>query len=106
MESKTKRIKLAELTIADLENIHKLHSLPETDEYNTLGIPATMNSTDILLREWLSQQQQMPRSSYIFCIRQVATNRFIGLIALMLGKVILKLLKSGIKRCLNIGGKG
>jgi hypothetical protein len=33
----TKRLHIRELSSADLENIHQLHSLPETDEFNTLG---------------------------------------------------------------------
>lgn len=91
MELTTKRLKLVELTFADLEDIHKLHSLPEVDEYNTLGIPTTMDTTAILLNEWLGQQQLAPRSSYIFCIKQFDTNQFVGLIALMLGKVNFKI---------------
>lgn len=91
MEHQTKRLKLVELTFADLEDIHKMHSLPEVDEYNTLGIPATINDTGVLLNGWLDQQQLSPRSSYIFCIKQSDTNRFVGLIALILGKVNFKI---------------
>jgi [ribosomal protein S5]-alanine N-acetyltransferase len=91
MELQTKRLKLAELTFADLEDIHKLHCLPEVDEYNTLGIPSTIHTTAILLNEWLDQQQLTPRSSYIFCIKQFDTSRFVGLIALILGKVNFKI---------------
>ncbi len=91
MELTTKRLKLVELTFADLENIHHLHSLPKTDEYNTLGIPATIHTTEILLNEWLDQQQITPRSSYIFCIKQFDTNCFVGLIALILGKANFKI---------------
>ncbi len=86
MELQTKRLKLVELTLTDLETIHKLHSLPETDEYNTLGLPATIHTTDVLLQEWLNQQQLTPRLSYIFCIKQIDTDQFIGLMALILGK--------------------
>ena len=91
MELTTKRLKLVELNFADLENIHHLHSLLETDEYNTLGIPETIHTTGMLLKEWLDQQQLSPRSSFIFCIKQLDTNRFIGLIALILGKVHFKI---------------
>lgn len=80
MELETKRLKLVELTLADLEDIHKLHSLPEVDAYNSLGIPATIHTTAILLNEWLEQQQLSPRSSYIFCIKRSDTSRFVGLI--------------------------
>ena len=35
----TTRLKLRLIKASDLESIHNLHSLPETDRYNTLGIP-------------------------------------------------------------------
>ncbi len=91
MELQTERLKLIELTFADLENIHQLHSLPETDEYNTLGIPATIQTTEILLKEWLDQQKVIPRLSHIFCIKLIDTNQFVGLIALTLGKINFKI---------------
>ncbi len=91
MELQTERLKLVELTFADLANIHQLHSLPATDEYNTLGIPATIYSTKILLKEWLEQQKVIPRLSHIFCIKLIDTNQFVGLIALTLGKINLKI---------------
>jgi hypothetical protein len=36
---KTDRLNIRELTLADIDNVHNLHSLPETDEFNTLVIP-------------------------------------------------------------------
>lgn len=49
----TKRLHIREISSADLENIHVLHSLPETDEYNTLGIPDSLQTTEKLFTEWL-----------------------------------------------------
>lgn len=63
---RTKRLKLRELTIDDIDNVHTLHSLPETDEFNTLGIPESIQTTEKILNEWISQQKQEPRISYIF----------------------------------------
>ena len=84
---KTKRLNIRELTFADINNVHELHSLPETDEFNTLGIPENIQSTQELLEEWLTLQKQEPRNSYIFCINKNDDNSFIGLIAMNLGKV-------------------
>ena len=84
---KTKRLNIRELTFADINNVHELHSLPETDEFNTLGIPENIQSTQELLEEWLTLQKQEPRNSYIFCIDKNEDNSFIGLIAMNLGKV-------------------
>lgn len=39
MTLKTNRLILRELELADIDKIHTLHSLPETDEFNTMGIP-------------------------------------------------------------------
>ncbi|CAN5343017.1 GNAT family protein [soil metagenome] len=86
MELQTKRLRLIQVTFADLENIHILHSFPETDKYNTLGIPDTIQTTEDLIKEWLEEQNSVPRKSYIFSINLSDTNQFIGLIALILGK--------------------
>jgi ribosomal-protein-alanine N-acetyltransferase len=83
----TKGLHIRELSSADLENIHQLHSLPETDEYNTLGIPDSLQTTEKILSEWLVLQRQTPRSSYIFCMDKKDSKEFVGLIALNLGKV-------------------
>lgn len=84
---RTKRLTIRELNIDDIDNVHTLHSLPETDEFNTLGIPESIQTTEKILNEWISQQKQEPRISYIFGIDKTDDNHFIGLIALNLGKV-------------------
>jgi ribosomal-protein-alanine N-acetyltransferase len=83
---KTNRLNIRELTFADINNVHKLHSLPETDEFNTLGIPENIQTTENILNEWLIKQKQEPRNSYIFCMDRNDDNEFIGLIAIILGK--------------------
>ncbi|MEO8710601.1 MAG: GNAT family protein [Parafilimonas sp.] len=91
MELHTIRLNITELSFADLENIHQLHSLPEIDEFNTLGIPDNIQATESLLKEWIQQQNIVPRASYTFCITLTETNQFIGLIALNLGKLNFKI---------------
>jgi [ribosomal protein S5]-alanine N-acetyltransferase len=86
MDIQTERLEIEELSLTDLEELHQLHSLPETDEFNTLGIPATIQTTEFLLIEWIGKQKAVPRTSYIFRIRLIEKNKFIGLIALNLGK--------------------
>lgn len=83
---KTDRLNIRELTLADIDNVHELFSLPETDEFNTLGIPENIETTKKLLEEWLSMQKQEPRNSYVLGIDKNDDN-FIGLIALNLGKL-------------------
>ena len=86
MELHTKRLAMHELSMSDLADIHHLHSQVETDRYNTLGIPESIQTTERLLTEWMNQQTATPRLSYIFPIRAKETNEFIGLIALTIGK--------------------
>jgi [ribosomal protein S5]-alanine N-acetyltransferase len=66
----SERLHIREISLADLENIHQLHSLPETDEYNTLGLPDSLQATEKILVEWLMLQKQVPRNSYIFCMEK------------------------------------
>jgi len=45
MELKTERLRLRPVLKSDLEAMHDLHSIPEVDEYNTLGIPKDMDQS-------------------------------------------------------------
>lgn len=85
MKLRTQRLALNELSLNELDDIHQLHSLQETDEFNTLGIPTDISQTSMLLEEWI-KEQATPRKSYIFSIKLIETDIFIGLIALKLGK--------------------
>jgi ribosomal-protein-alanine N-acetyltransferase len=85
MEFKTERLKLRELLLTDLENIHALHSLPETDQFNTLGIPETIEITKQLISDWLTLQDELPRKKFVFCAEN-NKNEFIGLIGLNIGR--------------------
>jgi [ribosomal protein S5]-alanine N-acetyltransferase len=91
MELQTERLLLTELSLADLMEVHQLHSLPEVDRFNTLGIPESIQTTEILLKDWLEQQKVTPRMSYTFNIKLVQTNQFIGLMALNLGRPTFKI---------------
>jgi RimJ/RimL family protein N-acetyltransferase len=82
----TTRLYIRELTLSDLKKVHQLHSLPETDEFNTLGIPGSIAVSEAILAEWLNAQQQSPRHSFTLAIDLKAGEKFIGLIALNLGK--------------------
>jgi [ribosomal protein S5]-alanine N-acetyltransferase len=77
---KTDRLLLKEIELSDLNNIHELHSLPETDEFNTMGIPADIGVTERLVADWLGMQELEPRTRYTFKIE--LNNTFIGLIGL------------------------
>jgi RimJ/RimL family protein N-acetyltransferase len=85
MELLTDRLKIREIEAADLETIHHLYCLPETDKFNTFGIPETSAVTKQLVMEWISAQIAFPRKKYVFAIT-ARTLDFIGLIGLTFGK--------------------
>jgi [ribosomal protein S5]-alanine N-acetyltransferase len=86
MQLQTNRLIFRQVSADDLNNIHQLHSLPEIDEFNTLGIPQSIRETEIIINDWLAEQNAKPQTSYIFCLDLADTNQFIGLIALNIGK--------------------
>jgi ribosomal-protein-alanine N-acetyltransferase len=75
----TERLLLSEITTDDLENIHGLHSIPEVDEYNTLGIPKTIKDTEIIIESWIKARFVTPRKSYTWKVCLKDSNQFIGL---------------------------
>lgn len=81
----TDRLKLRELLISDLEYVHELHSLPETDRYNTLGIPDSIEVTRQLILTWLSASYETPRKKFVFCI-ETKKDEFVGLIGINIGR--------------------
>lgn len=86
MKLQTDRLIFRQVSTADINNIHELHAAPETDKFNTLGTPETIQETEGIINEWLVAQNATPQTSYIFCLDLVDTNQFIGLIALNIGK--------------------
>ena len=78
MELQSKRIILKEFIWADLENIHKLQSMPEVDEFNTLGIPTNIDVTKERLQTIIDSQKELPRKSFNWKIELIETGEFIG----------------------------
>ena len=86
MTLQTDRLYFKPVSKEDINYIHELHSLTETDRFNTLGIPETIQDTEKIISEWLTGQSSLPQTSYIFCLTLANTNQFIGLIGLKIGK--------------------
>jgi RimJ/RimL family protein N-acetyltransferase len=84
MELETKRLKLQEVTESDVEQIYKLHSSPEVDEYNTLGIPENIEVTESLVRPMIKAQKAENRKSYDWKIIRKDSGEFIGLAGISL----------------------
>ncbi len=79
-------LRLRYIRYDDLDSIHHLHSLPETNKYNTLGIPEHIDVTKQILNQWLEAYSKNPVQSYMFVIEWKESNLFVGLAALNLGK--------------------
>ncbi len=84
MELETRRLKFQEVTESDVELIYKLHSSPEVDEYNTLGIPENVEVTEKLVRSMVEAQQAEDRKSYDWKIIRKHSGEFIGLAGITL----------------------
>jgi ribosomal-protein-alanine N-acetyltransferase len=81
---KSERLILKPINFSDLDDIHELHSLPETDEFNTLGIPKNIEQTQVIIENWIAENQKEKSQTFTFSIN--FQSQFIGLIALNLGK--------------------
>lgn len=101
MELESEKLKLKEVTWDDIENIHKLYSFPEVDEYNTLGIPRGIEETRENVRPLIQAQKAKNRTSYFWKIVKKDTDGFIGVAGMTLsanrfklGEIYYKLLPS------------
>ncbi len=90
----------------DVDVVHALHSLPETGEFNTMEIPATISVSQKLVQDWVTAKNAQPPRSYIYCLALRDTNEFIGLIALVMGKPTYKTAEVWFKLHVNYWGKG
>ncbi|MCG8698501.1 MAG: GNAT family N-acetyltransferase [Bacteroidales bacterium] len=90
-ETSSKRLLLEEFQWSDLVNLNKLHSIPECDEFNTLGIPKTIEDTQKLLKFSIDAQKKHPRSFYNWKVIEKESEKFIGEAGLILSNDKFKL---------------
>ena len=81
----TERLKLRLIELSDLDSIHTLHSLPETDKFNTLGIPKSIEETKLIITDWVSENKKSKFKNLTFAIEQNVSQKFTGLIAIKIG---------------------
>jgi RimJ/RimL family protein N-acetyltransferase len=82
---KSDRITLRLIRASDLESIHTLHSLPETDEFNALGIPKNLEDTKAIIAPWIADTEVEKIKNHTFAIERNVDNKFLGLFGLKLG---------------------
>ncbi len=79
MDLETKRLELKEVTWDDLEDIHNLHSFPEVDKYNTLGLPKNIDETKEVIRPIIDDRKAENRKLFFWKVLLKETNEFIGI---------------------------
>jgi len=78
------RMAFTEITWDDLGYIHQLHSMPEVDEFNTLGIPENIDITREVLRPAIDDQAHAERKLFFWSIRNKESAEFMGIAGLTL----------------------
>jgi [ribosomal protein S5]-alanine N-acetyltransferase len=63
---KSERLNLRPINFSDLEDIHELHSLPKTDEFNALGIPENITQTRAIIEQWILENQKENNQFFAF----------------------------------------
>lgn len=79
MNLTSQRLSLKELVWDDVNDIHKLHSFPEVDQYNTLGLPKDIDETKELLRPFIEEQKAEKRKLYFWKVITKETQEFVGI---------------------------
>lgn len=100
----TARLTLKIMTEGDFEKMHFLLSFAEVDQYNTLGIPANLAETKILLEPLIAAGKLGEK--YTFCIFETATNTFVGAAGVTLNRPKYKSAEIWFKYMPTAWGKG
>ena len=103
---KSDRLRLDEITISDLEEIHVLHSIPEVDEFNTLGIPADLRETKEFMQPIIKDQLSNKRKHICWSVRNSSNDKFMGLAGLVLSAERFKMAEIYFKLYPKFWGQG
>lgn len=82
----TERLVLTLITEKELEKVHALHCLEETDQFNTLGIPENSEITRQILANWIAENNKEITQRYTFAVTLKSDTTFIGITGINLGK--------------------
>lgn len=85
MNLESKRLRLTEAQVTDIADIHEMNSFPQVAQYNTIGIPATIEDTRRVLAKAMLNQLEDNRKHYAWVIREKTTRAFVGEIGLNVG---------------------
>lgn len=80
----SERLRLELITHSDLEFIHKLLCHQETDRFNALGTPESLEETITLIAPWINENLKHTIINHRWIIENSTTHENIGLIGLKL----------------------
>ncbi len=80
----TKRLKLRLVELGDAAIIHEIHSFPAVDEFNTLGIPQSIEETLKVVKQTVTVHEQTEIKNYCFAVED-GNEKFLGMAAIHLG---------------------
>lgn len=84
MNFQTNRLQIEEINWNDIGIIHKIHSIPEIDEFNTLGIPENIDETIKIMTPDIEDQKKSTRSRFAWKIIEMEKQKLIGLAGMFL----------------------
>jgi RimJ/RimL family protein N-acetyltransferase len=82
----TDRLLIRSITALDIDKVHFLHSLAKVDEFNTLGIPSSIEETKLLLENWITENNKENIQRFTFAVNIKADRQFIGVVGINIGK--------------------
>lgn len=78
MNLQSERLSLKEINKDDIEILYKLNSIPEIDEFNTIGIPKDKETTRKVYQPVLDDQKSETRKLFCWLIYKKNTKDVIG----------------------------
>jgi len=78
MELRTKRLVLKEITLDDVDDIHRLHCMEEVERFNTIGIPRHQGDTIEVMLAAVEDRESAERTQYGWTVRLAEGDEFAG----------------------------
>jgi len=103
MKIESERLRLQNIAMDDLL---KLHSYPEVDMYNTLGIPESLEVTIDFFKPIIEEQTLKVKSQYCWSVYYKSNDQFIGLCGMRLSPERFKMAEIYFNISPQIWGKG
>ncbi|MGD2035218.1 MAG: GNAT family protein [Bacteroidales bacterium] len=79
MNLSSERLTLKEIDKEDIETLHRLNSMPEIDEFNTLGIPENIDKTIKTYQSVFDDQKSEKRKLFCWIVWKSKSDEIIGL---------------------------